>query len=384
MTVRLAARDKDAAPSTMPSLPPQCGARTRAGGPCRMPAMANGRCRMHGGLSTGPRTPEGMARMIAAKTTHGRYAVSSEPQRAAQLYVRAVVVRGRVLCTATRLRAYLPPEMAARLELGPPELKAPKHPSQVAFERLHATTPCSPPPPGHNPPGHDPTGRKPAGGTRRRAGRGRASVDAKLALRGRKTERLAARAEAASRDQWRSAIAFAQGAKCAAKRAARSVGRKTRNDPMRGMPEGARVARPEGDNAARAGGLLTLGEALAREVMTRRLRAELALRRNDPVECLPPCAGPDGDPPSVPGPTRPSPTKATALGSTTLARTWEPSTSEILDARFGPAAPVGWQGPQMPPTGIAAILIGSYAQRPHEGGATREPAAECAKPATTL
>lgn len=32
-----------------------CGARTRAGGACRGPAMANGRCRFHGGKSTGPR-----------------------------------------------------------------------------------------------------------------------------------------------------------------------------------------------------------------------------------------------------------------------------------------------------------------------------------------
>ena len=32
---------------------PRCGARNRAGGPCRSPAMANGRCRLHGGLSTG-------------------------------------------------------------------------------------------------------------------------------------------------------------------------------------------------------------------------------------------------------------------------------------------------------------------------------------------
>ncbi|MGF1629176.1 MAG: HGGxSTG domain-containing protein [Kiloniellaceae bacterium] len=36
-------------------LSPRCGAkaRTRSGEPCRSPAMANGRCRMHGGKSTG-------------------------------------------------------------------------------------------------------------------------------------------------------------------------------------------------------------------------------------------------------------------------------------------------------------------------------------------
>jgi hypothetical protein len=50
---------------------PRCGARTRAGECCRQPAMKNGRCRMHGGLSTGPRTPEGSARSRAARLTHG-------------------------------------------------------------------------------------------------------------------------------------------------------------------------------------------------------------------------------------------------------------------------------------------------------------------------
>nr|WP_269210496.1 HGGxSTG domain-containing protein [Magnetospirillum fulvum] len=33
---------------------PLCGAKTRSGEPCRQPAMRNGRCRMHGGKSTGP------------------------------------------------------------------------------------------------------------------------------------------------------------------------------------------------------------------------------------------------------------------------------------------------------------------------------------------
>lgn len=33
---------------------PRCGAQTRQGTPCQAPAMPNGRCRMHGGKSTGP------------------------------------------------------------------------------------------------------------------------------------------------------------------------------------------------------------------------------------------------------------------------------------------------------------------------------------------
>jgi hypothetical protein len=50
---------------------PRCGARTRSGGCCRQPAMKNGRCRMHGGLSTGPRTAEGLARSQQARWKHG-------------------------------------------------------------------------------------------------------------------------------------------------------------------------------------------------------------------------------------------------------------------------------------------------------------------------
>src|SRR3954451_16974305 len=50
---------------------PRCGARTRAGTPCRAAAMPAGRCRIHGGASTGPRTGEGLERIRAARTTHG-------------------------------------------------------------------------------------------------------------------------------------------------------------------------------------------------------------------------------------------------------------------------------------------------------------------------
>ena len=52
---------------------PRCGARTRHGAACQSPAMPNGRCRMHGGKSTGPRTTEGLERMRHAKTRHGIY-----------------------------------------------------------------------------------------------------------------------------------------------------------------------------------------------------------------------------------------------------------------------------------------------------------------------
>ncbi len=64
-----------------PNLAPRCGAKTHTGNPCQAPAMSNGRCRMHGGASTGPRTPEGRARISAANTTHGFYTAESKAAR---------------------------------------------------------------------------------------------------------------------------------------------------------------------------------------------------------------------------------------------------------------------------------------------------------------
>jgi hypothetical protein len=51
---------------------PRCGAKTRAGCACRQPAMTNGRCRLHGGKSTGARTADGRRRAGAARLIHGR------------------------------------------------------------------------------------------------------------------------------------------------------------------------------------------------------------------------------------------------------------------------------------------------------------------------
>jgi hypothetical protein len=47
-------------------LHPQCGAHCRTTGkPCKAPAMANGRCRMHGGTSTGRPIVHGRATKAA-------------------------------------------------------------------------------------------------------------------------------------------------------------------------------------------------------------------------------------------------------------------------------------------------------------------------------
>ena len=52
----------------------RCGAKTRKGPLCQRPAhKRNGRCSLHGGRSTGPKTEDGLARLTAARTTHGKY-----------------------------------------------------------------------------------------------------------------------------------------------------------------------------------------------------------------------------------------------------------------------------------------------------------------------
>jgi hypothetical protein len=63
-----------------PNKAPRCGAETRSGTACLQPAMANGRCRLHGGKSTGPRTPEGLERARRGNWKHGRYSAEAKAQ----------------------------------------------------------------------------------------------------------------------------------------------------------------------------------------------------------------------------------------------------------------------------------------------------------------
>lgn len=60
-----------------------CGAkaRRRNGLPCRQPAMKNGRCRMHGGKCTGPKTKEGKHRSAQANLKHGLYTKASTAEK---------------------------------------------------------------------------------------------------------------------------------------------------------------------------------------------------------------------------------------------------------------------------------------------------------------
>jgi hypothetical protein len=66
----------------------RCGAHARSTGePCEAKAMRNGRCRLHGGLSTGP------------KTERGRRAVSESVKRRWQVWRE---LNGRIACACAR------------------------------------------------------------------------------------------------------------------------------------------------------------------------------------------------------------------------------------------------------------------------------------------
>lgn len=60
---------------------PRCGAKTRKGTSCLAPAMKNGRCRLHGGKSTGPKTTEGIEKIRQAQLKHGNYTKEALAER---------------------------------------------------------------------------------------------------------------------------------------------------------------------------------------------------------------------------------------------------------------------------------------------------------------
>ena len=72
---------KNGNPQGNPMNAPRCGAKTRRGTPCKAPAMANGRCRLHGGKSTGPQTHEGLERSKKANYKHGFYSAEMIEER---------------------------------------------------------------------------------------------------------------------------------------------------------------------------------------------------------------------------------------------------------------------------------------------------------------
>ena len=77
----------------------RCGAKTRRGTKCQRPAYKqNGRCGLHGGKSTGAKTPEGIQRISEANVRHGRYIKDKlEKQRRAAEVGRQVNSKLRIL-----------------------------------------------------------------------------------------------------------------------------------------------------------------------------------------------------------------------------------------------------------------------------------------------
>ena len=81
----------------------RCLAKTRRGTECQSAAYKhNGRCRLHGGLSTGARTEEGLQRISEANIKHGR---QTKEKLAAQRH--AAKVGRRVLEELKRIEGRL-------------------------------------------------------------------------------------------------------------------------------------------------------------------------------------------------------------------------------------------------------------------------------------
>lgn len=103
-----------------------CGAAPRGERthPCRNLAMGNGRCWLHGGRSTGPRTPDGLARAQRASWKHGeRSAKVLEERRQVHALMRAFTAE-----LAELARGVLPSdELVARAD-------AALHTARVAME----------------------------------------------------------------------------------------------------------------------------------------------------------------------------------------------------------------------------------------------------------
>ena len=76
--------------------PEFCEAKTRRGTPCRQrPLTGKRRCRLHGGLSTGPRTAEGRARIAEAqKERWRRFHITRKGMAEGYAYKRVQVVGG--------------------------------------------------------------------------------------------------------------------------------------------------------------------------------------------------------------------------------------------------------------------------------------------------
>ena len=73
----------------------RCLAKTRRGTPCQRPAFKhNGRCSLHGGLSTGAKTVNGLKKISDVNLKHGKYTKNKlEAQRYAAQVGRSVLAK---------------------------------------------------------------------------------------------------------------------------------------------------------------------------------------------------------------------------------------------------------------------------------------------------
>jgi hypothetical protein len=89
----------------------KCGAKTRAGGRCQQAGMPNGRCRYHGGLSTGPKNPNSAKNALL----HGMYARHfSDEEMAASAETKVGSVEMEIRICRMRLGRALAAENAAK------------------------------------------------------------------------------------------------------------------------------------------------------------------------------------------------------------------------------------------------------------------------------
>ena len=99
---------------------PRCGARNRRGCPCEGPAMRNGRCRFHGGKSTGPRTAEGLRRCQTATLKHGKRSAEAIDAARARGEARRMIVETDRLVRAAETECVAPSSVAKPAPKRPP------------------------------------------------------------------------------------------------------------------------------------------------------------------------------------------------------------------------------------------------------------------------
>ncbi len=95
----------------------RCGAKTRRGTACQRPAnKKNGRCRLHGGASTGAKTEEGRARISAANLRHGKF-TKDKLEKRRENAAKGREIRKALLPTRVHSEGYLLPQSRQLMHL---------------------------------------------------------------------------------------------------------------------------------------------------------------------------------------------------------------------------------------------------------------------------